>query len=100
MALAFAALSLLGLGVFWSAGDHPVAILFLSLTYLTAIPTRLFAGSLGGRTVGLWRFLPVPWGSCTDLRRVGPLQTCNTCMVERDGVLVRACATLSRRGRR
>jgi len=62
MAIAFSLLSILGVIVFFGAGDWPVGILFigLSLVYLTELITRfdLFAGE---RVVGLWQFLTGWW---------------------------------------
>ena len=63
MAVAFALISILGMLVFFQAGDAPVGILFviLSLIYLTEIPTRLGGWTSGSRLVGLWQFLGGIW---------------------------------------
>ncbi|QQE80656.1 hypothetical protein [Alicyclobacillus sp. SO9] len=63
MAIPFFLISLLGMLVFFSAGDHPVGILFLGLVliYLSEIPAR-FSGSAGlGRLVGFWQFITGIW---------------------------------------
>jgi hypothetical protein len=62
MAIAFLLISVLGVIVFGSAGDYPVAILFagLSLIYLTEIPTR-FGVFHGHRLVGFWQFITGIW---------------------------------------
>lgn len=63
MAIAFAVLSVLGILVFWSAGDIPVAIVFIGLTlvYLTEIPTRFLGSAAGARLIGLWQVLTGIW---------------------------------------
>lgn len=63
MGIAFAVVSILGMLVFFQAGDIPVGILFLILTliYLTEIPTRLAGWTSGGRLVGFWQFLGAIW---------------------------------------
>nr|WP_207711769.1 hypothetical protein [Sulfobacillus harzensis] len=63
MAIAFALISILGVLVFFQAGDVPVAILFiiLAVIYLTEIPTRLGGWKTGVRLVGLWQFLGAIW---------------------------------------
>ncbi|HEX4206196.1 MAG TPA: hypothetical protein VHZ51_18760 [Ktedonobacteraceae bacterium] len=63
MAIAFFLLSLLGVIVFFSANDIPVAIIFigLSLIYLTEIPTRFSVFAAGGRLVGLLQILTGIW---------------------------------------
>jgi hypothetical protein len=63
MAIAFLALSILGILVFWKAGDIPVAIVFigLALVYLTEIPTRFMTLALGARIIGLWQVLTGIW---------------------------------------
>ncbi|WP_430626362.1 hypothetical protein [Sulfobacillus thermotolerans] len=63
MAIAYAALSLLGTLIFLDAGDVPVGILFiiLLLIYLSEIPTRLAGWNPGARLVGLWQFLGAIW---------------------------------------
>lgn len=63
MAVAFSLVSILGMLVFFQAGDVPVGILFLILTliYLTEIPTRLGGWVSGARLVGLWHFIGAIW---------------------------------------
>jgi hypothetical protein len=63
MAIAFFFLSLLGVIVFFAAGDIPVAIVFigLSLIYLMEAPTRFGVFPAGGRLVGLWQVLTGIW---------------------------------------
>ena len=63
MAVAFALISILGMLVFFQAGDDPVGILFLilSLIYLTEIPTRLSGWVSGGRLVAFWQFIGAFW---------------------------------------
>lgn len=63
MAIAFALVSVLGMLVFFKAGDVPVGILFIFLTliYLTEIPTRLAGWKNGIRLVGVWQFLGAIW---------------------------------------
>jgi hypothetical protein len=63
MAIAFFLVSLLGVIVFFAAGDVPVAIVFigLSLIYLTEAPTRFGIFPGGARLVGLWQFLTGIW---------------------------------------
>jgi hypothetical protein len=63
MAITFLFLSILGVYVFWCAGDIPVMIVFvgLALIYATEIPTRLFSWSSGGRLVGLFQFVTGIW---------------------------------------
>lgn len=63
MAIAFTLISILGMLVFFQAGDNPVGILFLILTlvYLSEIPTRLAGWASGARLVGLWQFLGAIW---------------------------------------
>jgi hypothetical protein len=68
MAVAFFLLSLLGVIIFFAAGDVPVAIVFigLSLIYLTEAPTRFgvfpeSAPITGGRLVGVWQLLTGIW---------------------------------------
>lgn len=66
MAIAFLALSILGLLVFLlipSGSDFPVAILFLglSLIYLTEIPARFLNSKAAGRLVGVWQLLTGIW---------------------------------------
>ncbi|MDB4958803.1 MAG: hypothetical protein JWO36_6372 [Myxococcales bacterium] len=62
MAIAFTLISVLGLIVFSTAGDYPVAILFggLTLIYLTEVPTN-FGVFRGHRLVGCWQFLTGLW---------------------------------------
>jgi hypothetical protein len=63
MALAFAALSILGALVFWHAADRPTFGLFvgLSLVYLTEIPTRFKLLPGGERLVGFWQLATGLW---------------------------------------
>jgi len=63
MAIAFLLLSILGVVVFYQAGDIPVCILFigLSLVYITEIPTRLGGFPAGERLIGLWQVLTGLW---------------------------------------
>ncbi len=63
MAIAFLALSILGVIVFVIASDIPVAIVFigLSLIYLTEIFTRFGLYPGGGRLVGVWQLLTGIW---------------------------------------
>jgi hypothetical protein len=63
MAIAFSLLSILGIIVFFAAGDVPVAIVFigLSLIYLTEIPTRFGVFPGGGRLVAVWQLLAGVW---------------------------------------
>ena len=63
MAIAFLLLSVLGVMVFYQAGDIPVCILFigLSLVYITEIPTRLGGFPAGERLIGLWQVLTGLW---------------------------------------
>ncbi len=63
MAIAFLALSVLGLVVFAQVSDIPVAILFgaLSLIYLTEIFARFLSSNIAGRLVGLWQLLTGVW---------------------------------------
>ena len=63
MAIAFFLLSLLGVFIFFIAGDIPVAIVFigLSLIYLTEAPARFGVLPMGARLVGLWQILTGIW---------------------------------------
>jgi hypothetical protein len=63
MAIPFLLLSILGVLVFFQAGDIPVCILFigLSLVYFTEIPTRLGGHPGGARLIGLWQVLTGSW---------------------------------------
>jgi len=63
MAIAFFFLSVLGVIVFFGAGDIPVVIVFigLSLIYLTESPTRFGVFPLGGRLVAVWQILTGIW---------------------------------------
>jgi hypothetical protein len=63
MALAFAALSILGALVFWHAADRPTFGLFvgLSLVYLTEIPTRFKLLPNGERLIGFWQLATGLW---------------------------------------
>jgi hypothetical protein len=63
MAIAFMFLSILGVDVFWRAGDIPVMIIFLGLTaiYVTEVPTRLLSWKSGVRIIGLFQFITAVW---------------------------------------
>ena len=63
MAIAFTLLSILGVLVFWTAGDIPVMLVFVGLTlvYLTEIPTRFGGFANGARLIGLWQVLTGLW---------------------------------------
>jgi hypothetical protein len=63
MAIAFFFLSVLGVIVFFGAGDIPVVIVFigLSLIYLTESPTRFGVFPFGGRLVAVWQILTGIW---------------------------------------
>ncbi|OLZ08120.1 hypothetical protein [Sulfobacillus thermosulfidooxidans] len=63
MALAFLAISILGVLVFHQAGDVPVTILFalLALIYLLEIPTRLASWTAGVRAIGFVQFITAIW---------------------------------------
>lgn len=63
MAIAFLFLSILGVDVFWRAGDIPVMIVFVGLTliYASEIPTRLLSWTSGGRLTALFQVLTGVW---------------------------------------
>jgi hypothetical protein len=63
MAIAFLFLSVLGVDVFFHAGDKPVMLVFVGLTliYLVEIPTRFLSWSTGGRLVGLLQLVTGIW---------------------------------------
>jgi hypothetical protein len=63
MAIAFLAISILGVIVFVMANDIPVVFVFigLSLIYLTEIFTRFGVLPWGGRLVGIWQLLTGVW---------------------------------------
>ncbi len=63
MAIAFLFLSILGMSVFFIAGDVPVALLFigLSLIYLFEIPTKFSGSKSGARWVGVFQLLTGVW---------------------------------------
>lgn len=63
MAIPFALISILGMLIFFSAGDAPVAILFigLALIYLTELPARFLDSAGAGRLVGFWQFITGIW---------------------------------------
>ena len=63
MAIAFLFLSILGVDIFWQAGDIPVMIIFVGLTFIYAIevPTRLLGWNLGNRLIGLFQVLTAIW---------------------------------------
>jgi hypothetical protein len=63
MAIAFLFLSILGVDVFYRAGDIPVMIIFVGLTliYATEIPTRLLSWKSGTRLIGLFQFVTGVW---------------------------------------
>ena len=56
-------LSILGVNVFWRAGDIPVMIIFVGLTLIYAIevPTRLLSWRSGTQLIGLFQFLTGIW---------------------------------------
>src|ERR1700719_3907632 len=59
MAIAFLFLSILGVDVFWRAGDIPVMIIFVGLTLIYALeaPTRFLSWKPGIRLIGLFQFV-------------------------------------------
>jgi hypothetical protein len=61
--LAFLFLSILGVHVFKQAGDIPVMIIFVGLTFIYAIevPTRFSGWNLGHRLIGLFQFVTGLW---------------------------------------
>jgi hypothetical protein len=63
MAIAFLFLSILGVDIFWQAGDIPVMLIFVGLTFIYAIevPTRLLGWNLGNRLIGLFQVLTAIW---------------------------------------
>jgi hypothetical protein len=63
MAIAFLFLSILGVHIFRQAGDIPVMIIFVGLTFIYAIevPTRLLGWNLGNRLIGLFQVLTAIW---------------------------------------
>ncbi|HEX4650690.1 MAG TPA: hypothetical protein VH250_04220 [Granulicella sp.] len=63
MAIAFLFLSMLGVDVFRRAGDIPVMIIFVGLTFIYAIevPTRFLSWNLGARLIGLFQMLTAFW---------------------------------------
>ena len=63
MAIPFAALSILGVIVFFGAKDVPVGILFILLTliYLSEIPASFRLIANGARLVALWQFINGIW---------------------------------------
>jgi hypothetical protein len=63
MAIAFLFLSILGVHVFRQAGDFPVMIIFVGLTFIYAIevPTRFWGWNLGHRLIGLFQVLTAIW---------------------------------------
>jgi hypothetical protein len=63
MAIPFTPLSILGVLVFYSAGDLPVMFVFIGLTlvYLTEIPTRFGVLPSGARLIGFWQVLTGLW---------------------------------------
>ena len=63
MALAFLFLSILGVDVFWRAGDIPVMIIFVGLTLIYALeaPTRFLSWKPGIRLIGLFQFVTGVW---------------------------------------
>jgi hypothetical protein len=56
-------LSILGVNVFWRAGDIPVMLTFVGLTLIYAIevPTRLLSWRSGTQLIGLFQFLTGIW---------------------------------------
>ena len=63
MSIAFLFLSLLGVDVFRRAGDIPVMIIFIGLTFIYGIeiPTRFLSWNLGTRLIGLFQMLTAFW---------------------------------------
>jgi hypothetical protein len=63
MSIAFLFLSLLGVDVFRRAGDIPVMIIFVGLTFIYGIevPTRFLSWKLGARLIGLFQMLTALW---------------------------------------
>jgi hypothetical protein len=63
MSIAFLFLSLLGVDVFRRAGDIPVMIIFVGLTFIYGIevPTRFLSWNLGSRLIGLFQMLTALW---------------------------------------
>jgi hypothetical protein len=63
MAIPYSLLGILGVLVFFAAGDVPVGILFIGLTlvYLTEIPTNFGVFPAGRRLIGLWQLLTAVW---------------------------------------
>jgi hypothetical protein len=63
IAIAFLFLSVLGVDVFFRAGDIPVTLIFVGLTliYLVEIPTRFLSWHAGGRLVGLLQLVTGIW---------------------------------------
>ncbi|HEY1952798.1 MAG TPA: hypothetical protein VGG76_08320 [Gemmatimonadaceae bacterium] len=63
MSIAFLFLSLLGVDVFRRAGDIPVMIIFVGLTFIYGIevPTRFLSWNLGTRLIGLFQMLTACW---------------------------------------
>jgi hypothetical protein len=63
MSIAFLFLSLLGVDVFRQAGDIPVMIIFVGLTFIYGIevPTRFLSWNLGSRLIGLFQVLTALW---------------------------------------
>lgn len=63
MAIPFAFISILGMLVFFNAGDIPVALLFIGLTliYLFEIPAKFSESAKLARAVGFWQFLTGIW---------------------------------------
>jgi hypothetical protein len=63
MAIAFLFISILGVDVFGRAGDIPVMIIFVGLTFIYAaeIPARLLSWKAGARLVGFFQFVTGIW---------------------------------------
>ncbi len=63
MAIGFSLLSILGMLVFFGAGDAPVGILFVGLTliYLSEVPANFGVLPNGERIIGLWQLLTGCW---------------------------------------
>jgi hypothetical protein len=63
IAIAFLFLSVLGVDVFFKAGDTTVMLIFVGLTliYLVEIPTRFLSWTTGGRLVGLLQLATAIW---------------------------------------
>src|SRR5271167_490466 len=63
-----------------------------------SIDETLYEVKAGGRLVDAINRAGVPLSQVCYLPILGPIQTCDTCIVEVDGKLVRACATVTAAG--